>query len=61
MFSWWVSALGVEDTFVRSDVSQRLWGPDARGEEPDVSLVGLCSWRGRHVCEKRPFSEIVGT
>ena len=40
MFPGWVSALDVADTGVRSDLSQRLWGPDARGEGP-LDLVDL--------------------
>ena len=40
MFPGWVSALDVADTGERSDLSQRLWGPDARGEGP-VDLVDL--------------------
>ena len=38
MFPEWVSALDVADTGERSGLSQSLWGPDARGEEP-VDLV----------------------
>ena len=40
MFPGWVSALDVIDTGERSDLSQRLWGPDAGGEGP-VDLVDL--------------------
>ena len=42
MFSGWVSALDMADTGARSDLSQRLWGPDARGEGP-VDLVDFPS------------------
>ena len=38
MFPGWVSALDVADTGEKSDLLQRLWVPDARGEGP-VDLV----------------------
>ena len=40
MFPGWVAALDVADTGEIIDLSQRLWGPDARGEGP-VGLVDL--------------------
>ena len=39
MFPGWVSALDVADTGERSDLSQGLWGPDARGEGPVDRVV----------------------
>ena len=42
MLPGWVSTLDVADTGERGDLSQRLWVPHARGEEP-VALVDLPS------------------
>ena len=40
MFPGWVSALDAADTGGISDLSQKLWGHDARGEGP-VDLADL--------------------